>query len=168
MCTMSCSAGMPGGSNTSEYSLTSFVQREGSEAVHEGSEAVHTPDPSAPAHVLASMAATWLVGCNNNNQDSQPLHKSCSSYVILHNSTLATGAVGNAYNLMLSSKPTHFTDTVHAYQSITGFVACNQSIPNTMSWFNSASTRHSTTQCKALPRSAHTTKGTKHVCNAET
>ena len=165
---MSRSAGMPGGSNTSEYSSTSFDQRKGSEAVQKGSEAVHSSNPSAPAHVLASMAATWLVGCSNINQDSQPLRKSRSSYVILHNSTLATGAVGNACNLTLSSKPTHFTAMVHAYQSITGFVACNQSIPNTTSWFSSASTRHSTKQCKALPRSAHTTKGTKHVCDAET
>ena len=140
LCTMSRSAGMPGGSNTSEYSSMSFDQRDGSEAVHKGSEAVHTSDPSAPAHVLASMAATWLVGCSNINHDSQPLRKSHSSCVILHNSTLATGAVGNAYSLTLSFRPTHFTDTVHAYQSITGFVACNQSIPNTMLWFNSGST----------------------------
>ena len=161
-------AGMPGGSNTSEYSSTSFDQRKGSEAVHKGSEAVHTSDPSTPAHMLTSMADTWLVGCNNINHDSQPLCKSRSSCVMLCNSTLATGEMGNSCNITVLFKPTHFTDTVHAYQSITGFVACNQSIPNTTSWFNSGSTRHLTTQCRALPRLAHATKGTKHVCNTET
>ena len=157
---MSRSAGMPGGLNMSEYSSTICNQRD--------AEAVHTSDPSTPAHMLASMAAMWPVGCININDDLQPPCKSCSNYVMLHNSTLVTGAVGNACNLTLSSKPTHFTDMVHAYQSITGFVACNQSIPNTTSWFSSQSTRHSTTQCKALPHSAHITKGTKHVCHAET
>ena len=154
------SAGMPGGLNMSKYSSIISSQWD--------VEAVHTSDPSTPAHLLASMAATWPVGCNNINHDLQPLRKSRSSYVILHNSTLATGAVGNACNLTVSFNPTHSKDMVHTYQSITGFVACNQSIPNTTSWFNSGSTRHSTTQCRALPRSAHTTKGTKHVYNAET
>ena len=58
-----------------------------------------------------------------------------SSYLILHNSTLATGEVDIACRVTVPWCSAHSTDNVHACQSMTGFDARSQSIPNTMSWF---------------------------------
>ena len=78
------------------------------------------PTSPTPAHVLASMAAMWLVGCNNINQASQPYCMLRSSYLMLHNLTLATGEVSSACRVTALWCSAHATDTVQTCQSMTG------------------------------------------------
>ena len=135
------STGMPGGSNTLKYSVTKLNQ-------WEGLTSRTTSTFPAPAHVCIPMVAMCLVGCNNITQDLLPLCISRSSYLILHNLTLATGEVGSVYRVTAPWSSTHSTDMVQACQLMTGLVATSHKSP--IHYHNLTKGEHDTWQQYAM------------------